>query len=119
YDAEIDWYIRPVLDGPNWELRFWWWHTRVWVGNGIKAGRVFDKLAPAIFAMDIQQRLRDGVVNGATQLGCPDCLDGKSRLQMSCLSDDQALNDAVVWWESFEMERTHPKMVLNLTRQAD
>ena len=122
YVIEADWYIRPVItdqDGvpstPN-ELRFWWGYTTVWIDGGSLHDAIADKAEPRIFGVDIQTSLRTLVVLLAQSAGCPQCIDGKNRLQFSIYANGNA--EKVVWYEGFNMDVTQPKMVLNDSRDA-
>jgi hypothetical protein len=122
YVIEADWYIRPVIsdhDGdastPN-QLLFWWGLTTVWVEGGSLHDAIADKAVPKIFDVDIQSALRGLVVYLAQSAGCPQCIDGKNRLQFSIYTTSNALKN--FWVESFTMDVTQPKMILNDSRDA-
>jgi hypothetical protein len=122
YVIEADWYIRPVIvdqdnnaSTPN-ELRFWWGLTTVWVEGGQLHDAIADKAEPKIFGVDIQTSLRAVVVLLAQSAGCPQCIDGKNRLQFSIYANANAQKN--FWYETFNMDVTQPKMTLNDSRDA-
>lgn len=122
YVIEANWYIRPVINDqdanastPN-QLLFWWGLTTVWIEGGSLHDAIADKAVPKIFGVDIQGALRALVVLMAQSAGCPQCIDGKNRLQFSIYATANAMKN--FWFDIFNMDTTHPKMVLNDSRDA-
>jgi len=117
YVIQLDWYVRPVLSGTGFQLRFWWAVTDVWVEGGTYHDRVFDSVSSEVDGVDIQAELRQGVLDAATAAGCgAACIDGNQRLQMS-LYDDADVGTSQ-FTKTFDMTSTHAKIVLNRTRDA-
>ena len=123
YVVEANWYVRPVIyDHDNNpatvdQLRFWWGSTRLWVEDGLAHDEVMATVAPEIDAVNIQEKLRTGVELLAFVGGVPGVYDDKDRLQFSVFSDTNLGKTS--WSETFDMGSTHPKVVLNKSRDAN
>jgi hypothetical protein len=122
YVIEADWYVRPVIKDtdsnpatPN-ELQFHWATREWWVEGGDLRDEVWNAVVPLLQGVDIQGSLRTGALLIMSTTGCATCIDGKERLQFSIYTNSNM--GRVNWSESFNMDTTHPKMALNLNRDA-
>ncbi len=123
YVIEFDYFIRPVIwDHDNnpatvEQLRFWWGLTDYFFEPGDAQSAIIAAVKPKIDSIPIQQELRNGVVQAAAAAGVPGVFDDKHRLQLSLFTDSNVGKN--VWIEAFDMSTTHPKLVLNQTRDAN
>ena len=123
YVVEANWYVRPVIHDHDAnpatveQLLFWWGSTRWWIEEGMAHDNVADQVVPQIESINIQQELRTGIELLAFAGGVPGVYDDKHRLQFSIYSDANV--GKTTWSEAFDMTTTHPKVVLNKSREAD